>query len=78
MTGLVRDMTVRYTVTLGGADAGHLAALKALWQLAYREAATMAYADAFQAIMVAFIVATLFVPLLRKVVPPKAPPADAH
>jgi DHA2 family multidrug resistance protein len=78
MTGLVQGMTQRYTATLGGADAGHLAALKQLWQLAYREAATMAYADAFQAIMLAFIVATLFVPLLRKVAPPKAVPADAH
>jgi DHA2 family multidrug resistance protein len=78
MTGLVNTLGERYTATLGSADAGHLAALKQLWQLAYREAATMAYADAFQAIMVAFIIATLFVPLLRKVVPPKAAPADAH
>jgi DHA2 family multidrug resistance protein len=78
MTGYVQGMTQRYTATLGSADAGHLAALKLLWQLAYREAATMAYADAFQAIMLAFIVATLFVPLLRKVAPPKAVPADAH
>ena len=37
-----------------------------------------AYADAFQAIMVAFIVATAIVPLLRKVAMPKAPSADAH
>ncbi len=57
---------------------GHVAALKQLWHLAYREASTLAFADAFRAIMVAFIVATLLVPLLRKVVPPKAPPADAH
>jgi DHA2 family multidrug resistance protein len=78
MAGYVQDMTQRYTVTLGSPPEGHLAAVKSLWQLAYREAATMAYADAFQAIMIAFIVATLFVPLLRKVVPPKAPPADAH
>jgi DHA2 family multidrug resistance protein len=78
MTGYVQGMTQRYTATLGSADAGHLAALKQLWQLAYREAATMAYADAFQAIMLAFIVATLFVPLLRRVVPPKAAPGDVH
>ena len=55
-----------------------MAALKQLWALAYREASTLAYADAFQVIMVAFIVATAFVPLLRKVAPPKAPSADAH
>jgi MFS transporter, DHA2 family, multidrug resistance protein len=78
MSGLVTTLGERYTATLGGTDAGHLAALKQLWQLAYREAATMAYADAFQVIMVAFIVATLFVPLLRKVVPAKVAAADAH
>jgi len=78
MTSLVQGMTERYAATHGGADSGHLAALKQLWQLAYREAATMAYADAFQAIMVAFVIAALFVPLLRRVAPPKTPPADAH
>jgi len=55
-----------------------VAALKKLWELAYREAATLAYADAFRVIMLAFIVATLLVPLMRGVVPPKAPAADAH
>jgi DHA2 family multidrug resistance protein len=78
MQTMVQDLTQRYTAALGSADEGHLAAIKQLWQLVYREAATMAYADAFQAIMVAFIVATLFVPLLRKVAAPKAAPADAH
>jgi MFS transporter, DHA2 family, multidrug resistance protein len=78
MMGFVQGMTGHYTAALGTADAGHLASVKALWQIAYREASTMAYADAFQAVMVAFVVATLFVPLLRKVTAPKAPPADAH
>jgi len=78
MNALVQDLSARYTATLGAADPGHMAALKHLWQIAYREAATLAYADAFQAIMIAFVVATLTVPLLRKVVPPKAAPADAH
>ena len=78
MQNMVQDLTQRYTVALGSADEGHMAAIKQLWQLVYREASTMAYADAFQAIMVAFIVATLFVPLLRKVAAPKAAPADAH
>jgi DHA2 family multidrug resistance protein len=70
----------RYGAIPGSPEAGHLAALKALWQLAYREASTLAYADAFRAIMVAFIVATLLVPLLRKAAaaPAKAPAADAH
>src|SRR6516164_1120478 len=49
--------------------------MKALWHLAYREASTLAFADAFNAIMLAFITATLLVPLLRQVTPAKAPAA---
>ncbi|MDQ2801654.1 MAG: EmrB/QacA family drug resistance transporter, partial [Pseudomonadota bacterium] len=56
--------------------AGHDAALKQLWLLAYREASTLAFADAFRAIMLAFIVATLLVPIMRKVAAPA--PAGAH
>ncbi|HEX3953086.1 MAG TPA: DHA2 family efflux MFS transporter permease subunit [Stellaceae bacterium] len=77
MQHLVQSLTDRYTAAFGGADAAHVAALKQLWQLAYREAATLAYADAFRVIMLAFVVATLAVPLLRKVAP-KPAPADAH
>jgi len=78
MEDMVHGLTQRYAATMGASSDGHLAALKHLWQLAYREASTMAYADAFQAVMVAFVVATLFVPLLRRVTMPKAPSADAH
>ena len=78
MNGFVQTLSERYVGTPGAASDSHVAALKQLWHLAYREAATLAYADAFQAIMIAFAIATLFVPLLRKVMPPKAPPADAH
>ncbi len=59
----------------GGLDA-HAAALRQLWQLAYREASTMAYADAFRAIMIAFALATLLVPFLRPVASGRKP--DAH
>jgi len=38
----------------------------------------LAFADAFHAIMVAFLVATLLVPMLRQVGPAKTPPADSH
>ena len=38
----------------------------------------MAYADAFLAIMVAFIVATMLVPLMRNVAAPKVPATNAH
>ena len=39
------------------------------WHLADREASTLAFADAFRAIMLAFLVATLPVPLMRKARP---------
>jgi MFS transporter, DHA2 family, multidrug resistance protein len=78
MEQLLHGLGERWGEALGGSAAGHAAALSQLWHLAYREAATLAYADAFRAIMVAFAVATLLVPLLRRVVPAPAPSADAH
>jgi DHA2 family multidrug resistance protein len=78
MVRLVNGMSERYAAAFDSPASGHVAALKQLWQLVYREAATMAYADAFQAIMIAFAIATLFVPLLRKVAAPAPAPADAH
>ncbi|RWE69408.1 DHA2 family efflux MFS transporter permease subunit [Mesorhizobium sp.] len=74
---LVDNVAQRYGELPGAVDDGHAAALKQLWQLAYREASTMAYADAFLVIMVAFVIATALVPFLRNVTP-KAPPPDAH
>jgi DHA2 family multidrug resistance protein len=57
---------------------GHAAALKQLWSLTWREAQVQTYADAFLAIAVCLAIATVMVPLLRKVAPPTAPSADAH
>jgi DHA2 family multidrug resistance protein len=71
MERLIAGVTQRYAAIPGSLDAGHLAALKQLWNIVYREASTLAYADAFRAIMVAFIAATLLVPLLRNVTPAK-------
>jgi DHA2 family multidrug resistance protein len=62
----------------GSLDDGHTAALKQLFKLAYREASTMAYADAFEVIMVAFVIATALVPLMRNVTPPKGPQPSGH
>ena len=78
MSRFVQGMTDRYAMQPGGAEIGHQAALEQLWQLAYREASTLAFADAFHVIMLAFIGATLLVPFLRKVAAPKITPADAH
>jgi hypothetical protein len=63
----------RYGAHPGSPQAGHAAAIKALWQLAYREASTLAYADAFRLIMIVLVIATLLVPLMRKVVRPGLP-----
>jgi DHA2 family multidrug resistance protein len=57
---------LRYGVLASSPDFGHTAALKALWLLAYREALTLAFADAFRVIMLAFVVAVALVPVLRK------------
>jgi DHA2 family multidrug resistance protein len=43
-----------------------------------REAQTLTFADAFRVILVAFIITTALVPLMRKVGAPAKPSADAH
>ena len=70
-------MQQRYGSLPGSLQDGHTAALKQLWELAFREASTLAYADAFRAIMFAFVLATLLVPLLRNVAAAPAP-AQSH
>ena len=74
--GLLR----RVAMNSASGDAGHdrAVALKTLWSLTLREAQTQTYADVFLAIMVCFMIATIMVPLMRKVAPPKGPSADAH
>jgi len=78
MDRFVHGVTQRFATLPGGPGIAHEAALKQLWQLAYREASTLAYADAFRAIMLAFIVATLLVPFMRKVAAQKVSPTAAH
>ncbi|MFL5253688.1 MAG: DHA2 family efflux MFS transporter permease subunit [Rhodopila sp.] len=78
MNDMLAGLGTRLTDVLGSAPAGHLAALEQLRAIAYREAATMAYADAFRTIMLAFLITTPLALLLRKVSPPKVPAADAH
>jgi DHA2 family multidrug resistance protein len=65
---------------LSGGDAamGHAIALRQLWTLTMREAQTQTYSDAFLALMLCLGLATVMVPLMKKVAPPKAPVADAH
>jgi len=65
---------------LNGGDAvhGQASALKQLWLLTWREAQVQTFADAFFAVAVCFAIATVMVPLLRKVAAPAKPTADAH
>ncbi len=67
MQRFIASMSARYGALPQGPQVGAQAATKQLWDLAYREASTLAFADAFRAIMLAFVVATLLVPLLRPV-----------
>ena len=67
-----------YQAPLTGEQRGTTAALELLRQRARREAQTQTFADAFLAIMVCLMIATVMVPLMRKVVLPKAPPAESH
>lgn len=50
----------------------HLAGLTTLSRLVFREASTLAYADAFRTLTAIFIVTALLVPLMRKVAAPQA------
>jgi DHA2 family multidrug resistance protein len=68
MTGLTNHLTTK----LGSPVTAHQAALRELWQITYIQAETLSYADAFRIIMLAFLLATCLVPLMRKVAPPRA------
>jgi MFS transporter, DHA2 family, multidrug resistance protein len=57
---------------------GHAAALHQLHDLAYREASTMAYADAFRSMTLICVAAVCLVPLMKRIVLSPAPAANAH
>jgi DHA2 family multidrug resistance protein len=78
LRGFMSGTTGHLAAVLGSTEAGHVAALKLLWNLAYREASTMAYADAFRAVAIMCLIATFLVPMMRKVVQTPGPQADAH
>jgi DHA2 family multidrug resistance protein len=76
---LIDRVAARATAAAGGdAARGTSAAMHLLSQLALREAQTLTYSDAFLVIMGCFAVATIMVPLMRKVGRPQGPSADAH
>ena len=79
MQGLIQQVSAKFAEANGGDVLhGHAVALKQLWSLTFREARVQTFADAFLAIAVSLAIATLLVPLMRKVVPAAAPSADAH
>jgi MFS transporter, DHA2 family, multidrug resistance protein len=79
MLEMLRRVGATATAFSGGdAVMGQAIALRQLWALTMREAQTETYADAFLALMLCLGVATVMVPLMRKVAPPRAPTADAH
>ena len=75
VTEFVRSAAMQ---TSGDPTQGNAAALKQLWLLAYREAQVQTFADAYLGIAVCFALAVVMVPLMRKVMRPKAPPEPAH
>jgi DHA2 family multidrug resistance protein len=79
MQEFVSRVGAKFAAATGGDPVhAHAAALKELWALTWREAQVQTFADAFLAIGVCLAAATLLVPLMKKVIPPAAPPADAH
>ena len=79
MQGMLNQASTKLAATTGGDVVhGHAAALKQLWSLTWREAQVQTFADAFMVIGVCLAIATLLVPLMKKVTPPAAPSANAH
>ncbi|MDE2390446.1 MAG: DHA2 family efflux MFS transporter permease subunit [Rhodospirillales bacterium] len=76
VTQALHGLTTRLAATMGSQAAAHQAALRIFWRAAYAQAQTLAYADAFHAIMLAFVAGTILAPLLRKVAPPSAAPSS--
>jgi DHA2 family multidrug resistance protein len=79
MQQMVAKVTAKVAAANGGDIVhGHAAALRQLWALTHREAQVQTFADAFLVVAICLVIATLLVPLLRKVAPPAMPSADAH
>ena len=78
-SGMLHQIGAKFAAANGGDIVhGNGAALKELWSLTYREARVQTLADAFIAMAVCLAIATLMVPLLRKITTPAAPSTDAH
>ena len=79
MQEMLHQVSTKFAAVNGGDIVhGQAVALKQLWVLTYREAQVQTFADAFLVIAICLAIATMLVPLLRKVTPSATPSADAH
>jgi DHA2 family multidrug resistance protein len=78
MERLTQALANRYAALPTGRGVGYPAALEQLWKLSFREASTLAFADTFRTIMLAFVVVTLLVPLFKNTNASTTPPPNAH
>lgn len=78
MNNLLQGATATMSVWSNDGELAQTGALRQLAALTLREAQTQTFSDTFLVIMACFLVAVVMVPLMRKVVLPKAPTADAH
>jgi MFS transporter, DHA2 family, multidrug resistance protein len=69
LAGWFNRMSSRYIHAFGDATLSQAAALRKLWEAAYREAEVQAFADAYLVIAVCFVVSAIMVPLMRRVTP---------
>jgi MFS transporter, DHA2 family, multidrug resistance protein len=67
LAGWLHRMTSHYIEAWGDPMIAHTAALKKLWEAAYREAQVQAFADADLVIAVCFAISAMMVPLMRGV-----------
>lgn len=79
MTQTIQRIAAHFAQNSGGDLVhGQAAAMRKLWSLAWREAQVQTFSDAFAVIAVCLLVATIAVPLMRKIAQPLAPIAEAH
>jgi DHA2 family multidrug resistance protein len=79
MQKMVANVGAGFAAANGGdAVHGHAAALKDLWNLAYREARVLTFADAFLFIGICLAAAALLTPLMKQVAAPAGGTANAH
>jgi DHA2 family multidrug resistance protein len=69
LVGWLHRMTSHYIQAWGDPMIARTAALKKLWEAAYREAQVQAFADAYLIIAVCFAISAMMVPLMRGVTP---------